>query len=558
MSIDLIAKAKAGDLTGMNFAILARLSDESKFRRHERKKKAGKMTAKGTGKDAARPRTGLDINNRDEQVTRCTERIEFAGGKVVFVYHEPHTSAWKRKRIRLEDGTVIYRVIRPVYKQALVDLANGKVAETGERLDGLMILDVDRLTRDNRDLEDAIDVVVYRHRPILDWRNSIDLLTESGRTNARGIVAYKNAQSADTAWRVANKHKALQREGIPAGGKRPFGWKKDRRTLHPIEAPLLKTAALDILGGKTVHSVVVDWARRGILTANGKVWRREALLSVLRNPRICGYRMATVHEINEKTGDDISRRVVALSDKGKPIKGQWQRIITPKEWRALVDLIGENSQRGNGHNARVYLLAGTLRCGKNGCDAKLRSLKAPPSRSKGKPEGFFWYHCPSKAQGGCGGIQIDGPAADDYVTKLVIAKYEQQTAKRQATAAPVEWDNQPQLDRVHEDMAALKAARRANPPKISAERYYAELSELEAQESALVRESNAFTRRQYAAAGKRVNLRADWPGLTLAEKRAHIERALSAVTVMPVPKGRRSVPASERLVPIQVPDDVNA
>jgi DNA invertase Pin-like site-specific DNA recombinase len=557
MSIDLIAKAKAGDLTCMNFAILARLSDESKFRRHELKKKSGKKTAKGA-KNAARPMTGLDINNRDEQVTRCTERIEHAGGNVVFVYHEPHTSAWKRKRIRLDDGTVIYRVIRPVYKQALADLAKGKVAETGERLDGLMILDVDRLTRDNRDLEDAIDVVVYRRRPILDWRNSIDLLTESGRTNARGIVAYKNAQSTDTAWRVANKHKALQREGIPAGGPRPFGWKKDRRTLHPVEAPLLKTAALDVLAGKTLHSVVVGWADRGILTANGKKWRREALLSVLRNPRICGYRMATVHEVNQETGDDFTRRVVALNDKGKPIKGQWERIITPKEWRALIELLGESYRRGNGHNARVYLLSGTLRCGKDGCDEKLRAVKAPASRSKGKPEGFFWYGCPSKAQGGCGGVRIDGPAADEYVTKLVIAKYEQQTAKRKATKAPAVWDKQSQLDRVHEDMTALKAARRADPPKISAERYYAELSELEALESALVRESNAFTRRQYASAGTRVDLRADWTGLTLAEKHAHIERMLTAVTVMPVPKGRRSVPASERLIPTPVPDAIDA
>jgi DNA invertase Pin-like site-specific DNA recombinase len=553
MNLDLIGMARTGNLAGMNFAILARLSDESKFRRHERDKtKAGK-TAKG----AARPRTGLDINNRDEQVTLCTGRIEAMGGVVVFVYHEPHTSAWKRRRIVQDDGTVIYRVIRPVYKQALADLAKGKVTKTGDRLDGLMILDVDRLTRDNRDLEDAIDVVVYRHRPILDWRNSIDLLTESGRTNARGIVAYKNAQSTDTAWRVANKAKALQREGIPGGGTRPFGWKKDRRRLHPVEAPLLKTAALEILGGRTVGSVCSDWSRRGILTANGKKWIRSSLLSVLRNPRMCGYRMATVHEFDEATGDTISRRVIALNEKGKPVKGQWERIITPKEWRALVEMIGERPQRGNGKNSRTYLLPGTLRCGKEGCDTKLRAIKAPESRSRGKSEGYFWYQCPSKAQGGCGGVQIDGPAADEFVTKLVIAKYEQQTAKRQATAAPAVWDKQPQLDRVHEDMTALKSARKASPPKISAERYYAELAELEAEETVLMREANAFTRRQYAAAGKRIDLRTDWPGMTLEEKRSHIERLLSAVTVMPA-NGRRFVPMAERLIPIPVPDNVAA
>jgi site-specific DNA recombinase len=77
-------------------------------------------------------------------------------------------------------------------------------------------LDVDRLTRDNRDLEDTIDVVVRAYRPILDRRGSLDLLTEQGRTNARVIVSFKADQSADTAWRMENKHRALQREGIAA------------------------------------------------------------------------------------------------------------------------------------------------------------------------------------------------------------------------------------------------------------------------------------------------------------------------------------------------------
>jgi site-specific DNA recombinase len=280
-AVDLVSRAKAGDLTGMSFAILARLSDESKFRRHERA-----QAAKSGGKTQRRPRTGMDINNRDEQVLKCTERLISAGAKVVHVYHEPHTSAWKRRRIQLEDGTVIYRVVRPIYKLALTDLAKGAVSESGERLDGLMILDVDRLTRDNRDLEDAIDVVVYHHRPILDWRGSLDLLTDAGRTVARGIVAYKNAQSADTAWRVANKHAALQREGIPAGGARPFGWQEDHRTLHPIEAPLLKKAALEILGGRSRNAVVAEWNQRGIRTSHGNAWRLDTLTAVLRNPRM--------------------------------------------------------------------------------------------------------------------------------------------------------------------------------------------------------------------------------------------------------------------------------
>ena len=536
MEIDLIEKAKRGDLSGMNIAILARLSDESKFRRHAEKKNK---------KRHPRPMTGLDINNREEQALICTRRIEAQGGQVIHVYHEPHTSASKRRRVVQPDGTVVWRVIRPVYKQAIADLTKGVVAENGQRVDGLMILDVDRLTRDNRDLEDAIDVVVFHHRPILEWRGSVDLLTDAGRTNARAVVAYKNSQSVDTGWRISNKHKAMQREGIPAGGTRPFGWKKNRRKLHPIEAPILRTAALEILGGRNPNSVVSEWCKHEILTANGKRWRRESLISVLRNPRICGYRMATVTRVDESSGEPYKRRVVMLDSKGKPVKGQWERIITPKQWHALLEILGEAPQRGTGHNARVHLLPGTIRCGREGCEQLMRSLKPTAKRMAGKPAEFFWYQCRAKSQGGCGGLQIDGPATDAYVIKAVIAKYEQQSAKRDAVAAPVEWDKQPELDRVREDMTALKAARKAR--KISAERYYADLNELEAEERALMREANAYTRRKYAGKGKRIDLRAEWENLSLEEQRAYIEQTLSAVVILPA-GARRNVPVDERIV----------
>ena len=528
----------------MSFAILARLSDESKFRRHERA-----QAAKAGGKQR-RPRTGMDINNRDEQVLKCTERLISADAKVVHVYHEPHTSAWKRRRIQLEDGTVIYRVVRPVYKQALTDLAKGIVSESGERLDGLMILDVDRLTRDNRDLEDAIDVVVYHHRPILDWRGSLDLLTDAGRTVARGIVAYKNAQSADTAWRVANKHAALQREGIPAGGARPFGWQEDHRTLHPNEAPLLKKAALDILGGRSRNAVVAEWNQRGILTSHGNAWRLDTLTAVLRNPRMCGYRMITVKNQDPDNGQTLTRHVIVLLDgKGQPVKGQWQRVITPRQWRALVELIGEAPRRGDGSNTRRYLATGTLRCGKAGCDARLRGIKAPPSANK--PQGFFWYQCPHSSQGGCGGVRIDGPATDAFLAKLVIAKYEQETAERKATAAPATWERQSELDAVRENAAAAKAARKAG--RISAERYYSDLAEYEQDEKALMRDYNAFVRQRQAAAGKPVNLRADWDTLTLTEQRGYLETTLSTVLVAPA-GNRRRVPVAERLIPVPAPE----
>lgn len=543
MSADLVRRAHRGDLTGMNFATLARLSSESRYRKHL------KDQAEGSSRG---PRTGMDINNRDEQVADCTNAVESQGGQLIYVYDEPHTSAYKRKRVKLDDGRIVYRVVRPVYQQALEDLRKG-FAPNGQRLDGLMVPDLDRLTRDNRDLEDSIDVVVHAGRPILDLSGALDLLTDQGRTNARVIVAFKNAQSADTARRVKRKHQALQREGIPAGGPRPFGWQEDRRSLHPVEAPLLRTAVREILGGKSVASVAARWNQTGITTAQGKKWRAVSLKSVLRNPRMAGYRMITVTNSNDDE-QTLSRHAVTLYDEqGQPVRGQWDPMISVQDWKDLTALIGEAPQRGDGKNARVYLLTGTLRCGNDGCDTLLRGTKAPASA--GKPEGFFWYTCVDKGHGGCGGLKIDGPKTDTAVTKIVIAKYEQEAAEREATAVPQQWDKDHDLERVREDIAEAKAARRAR--KISAERYYADLAEYEAEEKALLREKGAFIRRAHAAAGAPVNLRKDWDEerLTLAEKRMYIERTLSAVIVHPA-RGRRNVDVRERIeeVPVTAAD----
>lgn len=551
---DLVIRAHRLDLSGMNFAGLARLSfeveDEDETPEADEQQESA---ASDTPKKPFRPTTGRDIKGRDEQVKDGRKFVENNGGNYIDTYDEPDTSAWKRKRVRLPDGRVVYRVIRPVYEEALNDLRRG-IGRNGERLDGLIVYDIDRLTRDNRDLEDAIDTVTKFNRPILDYTGTLDLLTENGRMVARMLVAAAAKQSADTSRRVKRKHQAIQQAGIPAGGSRPFGWNDDKRTLHPVESVHLREAVRRILTGVSVGSIAASWNDDGVKTAKGNKWTRYNLIGVLRNPRMCGYRMMYVHNYEEGTGSDNHYVEVCYDEHGEPVIGQWEPMITIKEWDALREIIGAAPKRGDGHNSRKYLLPGTLRCGRDGCDALLRATKAPPSR--GKSEGFFYYSCPDKSAGGCGGVRIEGPATDDYVTKLVIAKYEQQTAKRQATAAPVEWDKQWQLDRVHEDMAALKAARRAVAPQkpISAERYYADLAELEAEERELKRDRNAFTRSQYAAAGKTVDLRADWNGMSLTEKRSHIERLLSAVTVLPT-NGRRNVPVADRLIPVPVPDD---
>jgi DNA invertase Pin-like site-specific DNA recombinase len=546
MTTDQLEQARLGDYTGMNFLLLIRMSNESRRRRRRRDRAKSKVPAYVTG---------LDIDSKDLQIKRCTADIEARGGKVVGVRLEPHTSAWKRRKVKDEDGNTIYRVIRPVYVQALKELKRGVSFEDGERVDALMCADPDRLTRDNRDLEDAIDAVNHAKRPIVELTHTMDLSTRYGQQMARQLVAMKNGQSADTAERVRLMHQAMQDEGIPTGGHRPFGWNEDKRTLHEVEAPKLRAALLEMLDRRPESAITREWNEQGLTTPQGGKFKPYTLTQIARNPRVCGYRM--VHLPSDPSDPDSPKyAAVKLDADGRPVIGKWDALITPAQWTALLEIVGDKPVRNataNGSNTRKYECVGTLRCGK--CDAWLRAMKAPPSAKK--PAGFFYYTCPSTARGGCGGIKIPGPGVDAAVKELVVGKWEAEAAERTTTREPAEWDGQADLQRVYEDMEALKANRRTKDKarQISAERYYTELAELENEERDLVKARNAFTRRAHQDANRPVDLRADWDNgkLALADKRAYMVKALTAVIVSPADRRRTHQEGVEdRLTPVWV------
>ena len=537
MELDSIGRARRGDFTGLRLAGLVRESMEAN---------------PSPERLAARPMSGRDIKSRDEQEKDCQTYVERGGGVYVHTYTEPDTSAYKRRRVTLPDGRRAYRVVRPVFEQALADLKRGH-REDGTRLDGLVVYDIDRLTRDNRDLEDAIEVVAHFGRPILDWTGTLDLLTDNGRTVARIVVATANKASADTARRVARKHRALEQAGIPTGGSRPFGWQADKRRLDPVEAPELRGAAERLLAGAPISSVSADWNRRGIRTPAGKKWTTTNVRTLFHNPRLCGYRARTVHQLRPDRDSETRWKEIVRTATGEPVIGQWEPILTPAEWEAIGARLADGGTRPPGHNTRRYLLTGTMRCGKNGCGKRMRAVKA--TRAKGRPGGFF-YACPSVAEGGCGGTSIDGPTTDRLVTELVLTKYEAEAARHggQPEAAEQVWPGQVELDRLREDMAALTGQWRTRRPDgtrmVPDSRYYPQMAAMEDEERALLTD-----RRRHTAAtrGRQTRpVRAQWPDYPLPQQRAYIEEALAAVLVHPAarPGVQTEQMVAHRLAPV--------
>lgn len=552
MGNDLVQRVLRGDLTGMRIAALVRLS-------FERKDKKGKKHGKKTDAAAARTvadvddlddldygdsrddrrfwLTGKHINNRKIQASDCRDSVAAGGGVYGFTFQEPHTSAYKKKRVILPDGTVGLRVVRPVLDQALACLRAG-VDPDGNRIDALIVADVDRLTRDHRTLEDCIETVLCYEKPIIDITGSLDLLTEKGRRAARQDVEAKNRASADSARRVRRKHLAMQQRGIPTGPTRPFGWRKDLRRLKKREAAAVVDAVARILDDVPLTVIVNEWNAAGLHTTKGNPWNRRGLTEYFRNPRLCGYR-SRHRRIADPATMKTTKRIEIVRDRdGQPVKGLFEPIISVEQWEALIAVIGANKQPSKGVNARKYLLTGDLRCGK--CTtAKLRGTPR-------KATGSYSYGCPPAYDGGCSGVSVPGPETDLYVVQRVISKLEVEAAERRAQVnktAPV-FDRQDELDAVQGKIRDLKAAWKAD--RITSEHYFDDLEGFIEEERTLTDEREKWLAATYTPTAIPERIREEWDSYPLAQQRAYVHRVLIAAVIHPVGRGRR-VPVADRI-----------
>ena len=336
---DIQERIRRGDLTGLNFAGFVRLSFERKSKKKAKQQRPSFYM------------TGEDVDQRATQEERCRNYVEAHGGRYVYTFDEPDTSAWKRKRVVNPDGTVSWEVIRPRFDEMIKCMQQG-VAPNGEPVNGLIVADIDRMTRDHRHLEDAIDVAIHHGKAFIDITGSLDLFTASGQDNARFLVTVKGRQSTNTSIRVSNIHYDMAVAGIPVGGSRPFGWNDDKRTLHPVESKLIRKAREDILfGGIGIHTVCREWRQAGIKTPKGRDFVRQVVREVLLSPRLAGYR--------------VYREEICLDHDGKPVMGQYEPILTVGEWEELRDFLtdpGRHTQSVHAGGRKYFLIRyGTVR-----------------------------------------------------------------------------------------------------------------------------------------------------------------------------------------------------
>lgn len=383
------------------------------------------------------------------------EAIAVRGGELVEDYPENDTSAYKQRKVKVLDADgneyVAYRVIRPVWQRALRDLREG-------RIDALMVWDIDRLARDPRDLEDAIEAVVYHRKRIESVSGSIDLMSHSGQAMARVMVAMANKSSADTARRVKRAHLEAARNGVPVGGVRAFGYMDDKRTPHPVESVALREAVEGLLSGETnLLAIVKDWNARGLRSTRGNQFTHKSVGQILFNSA----RYAGIREYE-----------------GVEYDGDWTPILTRDQHAAMQAHVADRSKVASCRpGARKYLLSGIIRCALCGATMVGRNSRA---RKDGAP--LHNYACNASKSNYDHTLAINGPTLDHAVTEAAL-KVMADAILPQIEAVERDEDEQ-RIAVIDDEIRAALAMMRAK--QVSASTALAITAELEAEKRDLV------------------------------------------------------------------------
>ncbi|MGW3024522.1 recombinase family protein [Streptomyces sp. NPDC001221] len=335
------------------------------------------------------------VGRQEEDGRTLADRL---GWKIEEVIVENDTSAYKRRKIRLPDGSTALRTVRPGFRSILDKLASG------ER-DGLLAYDLDRTARDPRDLEDLIDVVESKtpHIPVESVTGSLRLANDADVSMARVMVAIANKSSRDTARRVARKHEQLAAQGKPGGGGfRGYGYSAEGHEVVEEEAEILREIGARILGdwdgwtdeqrakippeiGESLNSIATDLQRRGVPTVTGAPWNSRAVRSVVTKPSVAGLR----------------------AHKGEVVgKAVWDAIIPEDRWEEICARLA-----GRFRNVDLTLqrwLTGVLIC--SNCEQPLMGWQG---------NGGVRYWC-AKPKGGCGKIAIKAEIVEAEIERQVL------------------------------------------------------------------------------------------------------------------------------------------
>lgn len=169
---------------------------------------------------------------------------------------------------------------RPGYDALLRDFEAGL-------FDALVCYDLDRLTRQPRQLEDWIDRAEGRDLALVTANGEADLTTDAGRMFARVKVAVGRAEVDRKSRRQKDAARQRSAIGRPPLGVRLTGYTPGGEVV-PAEADVVRTIFARFNGGDSLKGITRYLSESGLATRHGRPWNPSTVRGIIANPRYAG------------------------------------------------------------------------------------------------------------------------------------------------------------------------------------------------------------------------------------------------------------------------------
>jgi site-specific DNA recombinase len=161
-----------------------------------------------------------------------------------------------------------------------------KAYENSE-FDALVCYDLDRLTRQPRQLEDWIDAAEDRGLALVTANGEADLTTDAGRMFARVKLAVARAEVDRKARRQRDALSQRARLGRPPLGVRLTGYTV-KGDVVPDEADVVRRIFKLFRAGESLRGICSTLTNDGVTTRRGRQWNPSTVRTILTNPRYAG------------------------------------------------------------------------------------------------------------------------------------------------------------------------------------------------------------------------------------------------------------------------------
>jgi DNA invertase Pin-like site-specific DNA recombinase len=290
-------------------------------------------------------------------------------------------------------------VERPSYNRLVADIRAGKYT-------AVACVRGSRLVRQRRQRAEFIDLMESVAGRVYTTDGTVyDFTSEVGRGQFDSDGAKDTSESEKISVRTTRAHLRLAEQGRYPGGRRPYGLDRHLEIIdgevvvsyrvNEAEAEILREAARRVLAGDSTHSIVADFNRRGVPTAQGgKWWDPHTLKPMLLRPGVAGLR-------SHKSHDNIVG------------EAEWDAIIPVEEWMAVKEVLEKRAETGRKFAGDVVnLLAGFVVCAT--CGNKMRNAS-----SGSRPR---TYRCVAPAGRCARKMSIDAVKVENLIDALMAAK----------------------------------------------------------------------------------------------------------------------------------------